>query len=105
MTSPMVFSVLPVMASCFMYGRGQSYGFGFFSSILSARDAFPEVMQTMRFLLFPVALAYGLAVWLRNKMYDTGILKSESFHLPVISVGNLTTGGTGKTPHIEYLIR
>ena len=62
-------------------------------------------MQFMRFLLFPVALAYGLVVWLRNAMYDAGVLKSESFHLPVISVGNLTTGGTGKTPHIEYLIR
>jgi tetraacyldisaccharide 4'-kinase len=59
----------------------------------------------MRFLLFPVALIYGLAVWVRNLLYDFGLLKSESFHLPVISVGNLTTGGTGKTPHIEYLIR
>jgi tetraacyldisaccharide 4'-kinase len=62
-------------------------------------------MQFMRFLLFPVALVYGAVVWLRNVFYDKGLLKSESFQVPVISVGNLTTGGTGKTPHIEYLIR
>jgi len=59
----------------------------------------------MRFLLFPVSLIYGLVVWVRNILYDFNILGSESFQLPVISVGNLTTGGTGKTPHIEYLIR
>ena len=59
----------------------------------------------MRFLLFPVALLYGLAVWIRNVLYDLRILKAESFQVPVVSVGNLTAGGTGKTPHIEYLVR
>src|SRR6187551_3217855 len=64
-----------------------------------------SAMHFMRFLLFPVSLIYGLVVWIRNLLFDYGLLKSESFLLPVISVGNLTTGGTGKTPHIEYLIR
>ena len=48
---------------------------------------------------------YGLITWIRNKWFDKDILKSKSFDLPIISVGNLTMGGTGKTPHVEYLIQ
>lgn len=59
----------------------------------------------MRFLLFPVGWLYGLMMLLRNKLYDWGILKETQFSFPVISVGNLSMGGTGKTPHVEYLIR
>lgn len=59
----------------------------------------------MRLLLYPFALIYGLVILVRNLLYDTGIFRSVSFDLPVILVGNLSTGGTGKTPHIEYLIR
>ena len=59
----------------------------------------------IRFLLYPIALLYGLAVWLRNRLYDTGFSSSIQFNVPVISVGNLSVGGTGKTPHVEYLIR
>jgi len=55
--------------------------------------------------LFPVSLIYGLITGIRNFMYNTGILPSVEFHLPVICVGNITIGGTGKTPHTEYLIR
>ena len=53
--------------------------------------------------LVPASWLYGAGVAVRNKLYDMGWLKSRSFDLPVISVGNITVGGTGKTPHIEYL--
>ena len=55
--------------------------------------------------LLPLSWCYGLGVRFRNMLFDTGILKSKAFDVPVISVGNLTVGGTGKTPHVEYLIR
>lgn len=57
-----------------------------------------------RFLLSPLALLYGIAIYIRNWLFDLGILKSHSFSTPTICVGNLTVGGTGKTPHIEYLV-
>ncbi len=53
--------------------------------------------------LYPVSLIYGLITGIRNFMYNTGILSTVEFKLPVISVGNITVGGTGKTPHTEYL--
>ena len=55
--------------------------------------------------LYPVSWLYGTGVWLRNKLFDWGIYKERSFNIPVISVGNITVGGTGKTPHTEYLIK
>ena len=55
--------------------------------------------------LYPCAWLYGLGVGVRNKLFDWGILPSESFDIPVISIGNITVGGTGKTPHVEYLVR
>ena len=58
-----------------------------------------------KILLFPLALLYGLGVTIRNGLYSLGVLRGSSFSLPVISIGNLTVGGTGKTPHTEYLIR
>jgi len=55
--------------------------------------------------LLPLSWLYGLGVRLRNRWFDIGWLKSKSFDLPIISVGNITVGGTGKTPHTEYLIQ
>jgi len=62
-------------------------------------------MNILRVLLFPFSVLYGLITYFRNKFYDFGWFKSTSFDIPIISVGNLSMGGTGKTPHIEYLIR
>ena len=55
--------------------------------------------------LRPLSWLYGLGVGLRNTLFNIGVLKSQSFDVPVISVGNITVGGTGKTPHVEYLLR
>ena len=62
-------------------------------------------MNILRILLFPFAVLYGFITSIRNFLFDKGILKSTSFNVPVIAVGNLSVGGTGKTPQIEYLIR
>jgi tetraacyldisaccharide 4'-kinase len=59
----------------------------------------------IRILLLPLAILYGIGVGTRNLLYRIGILRSVKFDLPVISVGNLSIGGAGKSPHIEYLIR
>lgn len=59
----------------------------------------------VKILLAPFALLYGLGVSIRDFLYRNDLLKGVEFNLPVISVGNLSVGGAGKTPHIEYLIR
>ncbi len=64
-----------------------------------------EEKQTYRKWLLPLSYLYGLGVRIRNTLYNWNILKSKSYSIPIICVGNLTVGGTGKTPHIEYLIR
>ncbi|MHA6249282.1 tetraacyldisaccharide 4'-kinase [Pontibacter sp. CAU 1760] len=62
-------------------------------------------MKYVKCLLWPFSLLYGGIMVVRNKLYDHGVLPSRQFNLPVIAVGNLTVGGTGKTPHVEYLLR
>lgn len=62
-------------------------------------------MIFVRYLLFPIAVLYGWITDFRNFLYDKGVLKSYSFDIPIIAVGNLSVGGTGKSPQIEYLIR
>ena len=55
--------------------------------------------------LTPLSWLYGVGVGIRNELFDLKILQSKKFGIPVIGVGNITVGGTGKTPHVEYLIR
>ncbi len=62
-------------------------------------------MNILRAILFPFSLAYHLITAARNRLYDAGLKPSAGFDVPLVSVGNLTVGGTGKTPMIEYLIR
>lgn len=62
-------------------------------------------MKLLRFLLFPFAVLYDVITRVRNWFFNVGVLKSTSFEIPVIAVGNLSVGGTGKSPQIEYLMR
>ncbi len=61
-------------------------------------------MEFLRKLLLPFSFMYGGITFIRNKLFDWGIFSAKKYGLPVISVGNLSTGGTGKSPMIEYLV-
>lgn len=62
-------------------------------------------MKKIRLLFLPFSWIYAFVVWLRNKLYDWGVLNSKRVPLKTIVVGNIALGGTGKTPHIEYILR
>ena len=58
----------------------------------------------IKFLLYPFSILFGIITSIRNSLYNLRLLKSKKFDIPIISVGNITVGGTGKTPHVEYLV-
>lgn len=62
-------------------------------------------MQLLRYIVFPLTPIYYLVTWIRNTLYDKGVLSSKSYSMPIICVGNLSAGGSGKSPMVEYLIR
>jgi tetraacyldisaccharide 4'-kinase len=62
------------------------------------------LLKKFKYLLLPVSIIYGAVVWLRNFLFDKKIFRSSSFNFPLICIGNLATGGTGKTPMTEYLV-
>ena len=62
-------------------------------------------MPWYRHLLWPFAIVYGIFVWLRNRLFDFGVLPSKEFAVPIICVGNLETGGTGKSPLVNYVVQ
>lgn len=62
-------------------------------------------MKYLRFLLFPFSIGYNVITSFRNYLYDTHLWATHSFQMPILVVGNLSVGGTGKTPQVEYLVR
>lgn len=64
----------------------------------------PTRKQIVRGLLKPVSWIYGSVMAIRNWMFDNNILPQTEYDVPVVGVGNITVGGTGKTPHVEYLV-
>ena len=62
-------------------------------------------LRSFRVLLFPFAVLYGIAIKIRNYLYDNEIIQSIEFNFPVICIGNISVGGTGKSPMVEYLLR
>lgn len=64
-----------------------------------------KLIRIIQYSLYPISWLYGIGIGIRNKLFDWGYLRSKSFNVPVICIGNLAVGGTGKTPHTEYLVR
>ncbi len=63
------------------------------------------LLKSIRILLLPFSLIYGLVIIIRNFLFDKNIIRSTGFNMPLICVGNLSVGGTGKSPMVEYLLR
>ena len=66
---------------------------------MPGKKNFPE-----KVFLQPLSIIFGLITYIRNRLFDYDVIQSHEFEIPVISVGNINVGGTGKTPHIEYLV-
>jgi len=62
------------------------------------------LLKSFRYLSLPLSFLYGIIIWCRNWLFDKKIFKSASFNFPIICVGNLAVGGTGKTPMTEYIV-
>ncbi|MCO5237378.1 MAG: tetraacyldisaccharide 4'-kinase [Chitinophagaceae bacterium] len=62
-------------------------------------------LKILRILLFPVAVLYGIVIRIRNYLYDNEIFQPVEFNFPIICIGNLSVGGTGKSPMVEYLVK
>lgn len=62
------------------------------------------LLKSFRILLFPFSLLYGLIIIIRNFLYNKNIIRSVAFNLPIVNIGNLSVGGTGKSPMVEYLV-
>ncbi|MCQ2959255.1 MAG: tetraacyldisaccharide 4'-kinase [Bacteroidales bacterium] len=62
------------------------------------------MIKYLKYILFPFSILYWLYTYCRNVLFDCGILSQTKFSVPVISIGNITVGGTGKTPHVQYII-
>jgi tetraacyldisaccharide 4'-kinase len=77
----------------------------FLCILMENKNLLYYIFSVVRLLLYPFTLIYGALVWLRNRLYDAKFFNSIEFSVPIIVVGNLSTGGTGKTPHVEYLVR
>ncbi len=62
------------------------------------------MLKSFRYVLFPFSIIYGIIIWIRNKLFDWKVLKSVRFNFPIICIGNLAVGGTGKTPLTELIV-
>ena len=62
-------------------------------------------MKWFKWILSPLSLIFWFITEIRNQLYDFGILKEKKFNIPIIGIGNITVGGTGKTPHTEYIAK
>ena len=88
------------MSSCFFWMK---YYFQFVDD--KKQNTIFVTMQKLRYLLFPITIVYIIITMFRNWLYKVNVKRSFKFSIPVINIGNLSMGGTGKTPHTEYLIK